>query len=253
MGMHDPAAGRFLIGIDDTDNLESRGTGFRARSLGALLTQEDLAAPLGITRHQLLFDRRIPYTSHNSSLCLAVRLGDAGLEAVVECCRAYLLREAAPGSDAGLCVAPFERVGEAVRAFGARAKTDIVSRADAHRIAAEADLFLEGLTGDHGGVIGALAGVGLRAGARDGRFVWLPGVRELCGVMTADALYHDTAIDDIRSLSGERIAGPARIDTSPWPRPVMVDGRAVLLVQPAEPNNAAIDWRLAPKDIVKRY
>ena len=34
---------RYLIGIDDTDNLESRGTGFRDRCLGAALAKTGLA------------------------------------------------------------------------------------------------------------------------------------------------------------------------------------------------------------------
>ena len=39
---------RYLIGIDDTDNLESRGTGFRARCLGAELTDAGLARVDGV-------------------------------------------------------------------------------------------------------------------------------------------------------------------------------------------------------------
>ena len=59
-----------LIGIDDTDNLDTRGTGYRARTLAQGLVDAGLAAVHGITRHQLLVDPRIPYTSHNSSACL---------------------------------------------------------------------------------------------------------------------------------------------------------------------------------------
>jgi len=244
---------RYLIGIDDTDNLTSRGTGFRARSLGALLAAESLAKPLGITRHQLLVDPRIPYTSHNSSLCLLAEADAADFDAVADFCRDYLLREAAPGSDAGLCLAPAAAVGPAVEAYGARAKRDVIARSDAVSLAQARGILLEGLTGDHGGIIGALAAVGLRASARDGRFVWLPGVREMSGVLTADAILQTTGIDEIRPLSGGRIAGPDRIETSPWPRPVLLEGRAVLLVQRTEQNDGSHEWNLAPKEIIKRY
>ena len=54
-----------FIGIDDTDNLESRGTGRLARSIAADLGKTyDL---YGVTRHQLLVHPDIPYTSHNSA------------------------------------------------------------------------------------------------------------------------------------------------------------------------------------------
>ena len=71
---------RCLIGIDDTDNLESRGTGFRARQLGGRLAEAGLGKVRGITRHQLFVHPSIPYTSHNSSACLDVDLDDARIE-----------------------------------------------------------------------------------------------------------------------------------------------------------------------------
>ena len=98
-----------LIGIDDTDNLESRGTGFRVRQLANWLAENELAIPKGITRHQLHVDPQIPYTSHNSSACLSAETEH--VEDVWEACREYLLRESALGSDAGLCLAPAEWVG----------------------------------------------------------------------------------------------------------------------------------------------
>src|SRR5512145_396199 len=96
---------RYLIGIDDTDNLESRGTGHRVRQMADYLVEIGLVLPLGITRHQLLVDPQIPYTSHNSSACLSVETDEKRIGTLWEACRDYLLAECAPGSDAGLCLA----------------------------------------------------------------------------------------------------------------------------------------------------
>ncbi|WP_041355139.1 hypothetical protein [Nitrosococcus halophilus] len=65
----EPLSTRYFIGIDDTDNRESRGTGYRARTLGAQLEEKGLAILEGVTRHQLLVSPAIPYTSHNSAAC----------------------------------------------------------------------------------------------------------------------------------------------------------------------------------------
>jgi hypothetical protein len=247
-----PGRLRLLIGIDDTDNETSRGTGFRARGLGQRLASEGLAQTLGITRHQLLVDPRIPYTSHNSSLCLAVDVDSNAAGEIIDFAREFLIRESAPGSDAGLCVARAE-AAQALAGFGARAKREVLTMQDALALAQSHDIFLEGLTGTRGGVIGALAGVGLRASQRDGRFVWLPGVREMSGVLTADTILQTTGIDEIRSIAGGHVSGAERIETSPWPRPVLLEGRAVLLVQPTERNDGPHEWRLAPKDLIKQY
>lgn len=125
---------RFLIGIDDTDNVDTRGTGYRARRLCELLASRGFPG-VGVTRHQLLVDPRIPYTSHNSSACLEVAARvredertDAGGEAdTVAVCRDYLRRHSAPESDVGLCVARRDRVHHGIVAFGERAKVDILT------------------------------------------------------------------------------------------------------------------------------
>ena len=62
----------YLIGIDDTDNKESRGTGFNSRQLVAAIEVENLGHVVGITRHQLFVHPEIPYTFQNSSACLDV-------------------------------------------------------------------------------------------------------------------------------------------------------------------------------------
>src|SRR3972149_7716381 len=108
---------RLLIGIDDTDNIDSRGTGFKARRLGELLSAHNLAAFDGITRHQLLVDPRIRYTSHNSAACLSARLTSDNHEGIREFCRRFVLAASAEGSDAGLCIAPVDGVDEEILDF----------------------------------------------------------------------------------------------------------------------------------------
>ena len=52
-----------FVGIDDTDTLDTPGTNQLARALACRLSERcDLVR---ITRHQLLFDPRVPYTSKN--------------------------------------------------------------------------------------------------------------------------------------------------------------------------------------------
>ena len=244
----------YLVGIDDTDNVDSKGTGFHARQIGRLLSDEGVAEPLDITRHQLLFDPRIPYTSHNSSLCLRVLVDGKRVDDLVRACRAYLLENSAPGSDAGLCVVARHEIGSEVEDFGRRAKEEILTLDMARSLAARASILLEGLTGDHGGMIGSLAGVGLRRGGRDGRIVWRPGIREATGIMTAGDLVTKTGIDVIRRIDGKgEIAMADRIDVRPWPRAVMIEDQAVLFVQKAGSIHDHFDWQLASKSVFHSY
>ena len=239
---------RILIGIDDTDNLESRGTGHRARQLGELLTANGMPA-VGITRHQLLVDPRIPYTSHNSSACIEVNCSPERQDELVGLCREFLLRESAPGSDAGLCVARRDQAGADVMAYGRRAKVEVLVAGDAEALARARAIHLEGLTGTRIGVIGALAGVGLRAGGDDGRYLWLPGLRELRGVVGAAALAGELGLDGIETEAGQAARPDDRIHVGDWARPLPRAGRIVLLIEAAEGED--YDWKVIPKSRTK--
>lgn len=243
---------RLLIAIDDTDNLESRGTGFRARTLGAQLESRHLGRLRGVTRHQLLVHPEIPYTSHNSALCIDIETDAESAASLQAYCREFLLAEAAPGSDAGLCVASWDAVSEAVVDWGLRAQRKILYLPAAHELATAQGIMLEGLTGERIGVIGALAAVGLRRTGEDGRFVWLRGVRELAGVHHASTLLQNTGIDEIRSRCGRRPESTDRILVDPWPRALLIDACAVLLVDKSTDSNR-YEWQLVSREVIRRH
>lgn len=241
---------QLLIGVDDTDNLESRGTGHRVRQMAACLEEDGLGEVRCITRHQLLVDPRIPYTSHNSSACLWVEAESTQREALTEFCRSYLLRESAEGSDVGLCVAEWGQVRAEVCAFGERAKREVLTQEAVRQLAEAAQLWLQGLTGTGGGIIGALAAVGLRAGGNDGRVLWLRGLRELEGIYTAEQLQQTVLIESIQSVNGQPVLPQARVAVGDWPRPILRNGQITLLVEEHHESND-YDWHAAPKDYIK--
>jgi len=174
-----------FIGLDDTDNLESRGTGHLARHIAAALAAD--CRVLGVTRHQLLIDPRVPCTRNNSSAAIALDVGDdLAPAALVEQVRSLMLADYQPGSDPGLCVA--RAVPAAVTQFGRRAQRHLVTQAEARALAAAHSIPLLGLGGDEGGVIGALAAVGLAASGEDGRYVLVGHSRELSGLQPISAL-----------------------------------------------------------------
>jgi len=243
---------RLLIAIDDTDNLESRGTGFRARTLGARIESSNLGRLRGVTRHQLLVHPEIPYTSHNSALCIDVETESGSLTELQDYCREFLLAEAAPGSDAGLCVANWDDVDDAVIGWGRSAQRQILYLPAAHELASAHGIMLEGLTGERIGAIGALAAAGLRRTGDDGRFVWLRGVRELNGVHRVETLLKKTGIEQVRARTGERPEPGDRVLVDPWPRALLIKNRAVLLVDKSKSADDH-EWQLVGRDVIRQY
>ncbi|MBS4057857.1 MAG: hypothetical protein KGZ82_11115 [Bacteroidales bacterium] len=239
-----------LIGIDDTDNLESRGTGYRARQLGQLIQDTGLGRIISISRHQLFFDRRIPYTSHNSSACLFV-VSDRKTE-LIALSRDFLLREAAVGSDAGLAVQYYDKVNDQVVLWGNRAKKEVLSLDEAKTLAADSGIYLEGLTGTHDGIIGSLAALGLRKGGNDGRCVWVNGkeIREIKGIYEVSGLFAISGIDGLTAIDGGEVLLSDRIDTGGWIRPAVKNHRHIVFVEKSK-NTTDYEWTIASKEYIK--
>ena len=219
-----------LVGIDDTDTIDTPGTNQLARRLADVL-------PAGFTcdlilRHQLFFDSRVPYTSKNGSASLRIRRSSG---AATDDLIALLQREMrawyVPGSDPGLCVA--ETVPDEVRAFALRCQGEVVTQEEARSLAARHRLHLEGFGGTEGGVIGALAAVGLLAGGNDGRVVHLAGWQwpdDFVGPQPVEAVLARGVEEIIDAEKGASLRTGV-VDVGKHLRPSYRGGRVVLFVE----------------------
>jgi hypothetical protein len=217
-----------VVGIDDTDTADSPGTNQLARVIVREVDSDWQCAR--IVRHQLLFDPRIPYTSKNGSASISfTNRGDPSLQAMQEICERVMRNWFVVGSDPGLCIAV--NVPPEVIEFGKRCQREIVTQQAARSLAASHNVVLRGLGGTEGGIIGALAAVGLAETGDDGRVVqqgeWPD---DLSGRVTIESL-QPRDIDVIESYSLEPILS-GMVDVGRHLRPNRRAGRTVLYVQP---------------------
>lgn len=221
-----------FIGLDDTDNLESVGTGHLAREIAARLATD--YPLLGVTRHQLLIDPHVPCTRNNS--CAAITLeanGDLDPAGILEQVRGWMLENLVAESDPGLCVA--HAVPAAVTEFGRQAQRRLVTQEEARALAAAHGIGLLGLGGSEDGVIGALAAVGLAASGEDGRYVLVGRSRELAGLQPIAALLA-AGIAAVQTIHGQPVTqGMVLTDKL---RPARRGGQAIAIVEWAEDH-----WR----------
>jgi hypothetical protein len=240
---------KVTIGIDDTDNLTSRGTGFMARQLLAHLHESEILIPEIILRHQLLVDDRIPYTSHNSSASITGQLISSE-QNLKDACISYLLEHSADGSDVGLCIfSNCQQSNNQIIEWGYSAKEIVLTYEDAISLAEKSNIFLTGLTGQKTGIIGALAAVGLSLSANDGRVLWIKGLREANGVYSAEKIKIDFGIEIIKEISGSIINNDSRVLLSDWTRPVMQNGNLTLFVE--NQKNNEYEYQTASKCYIK--
>ena len=218
------------VGIDDTDTLQSRGTGRLARNVASELATK--IKVFGVTRHQLFVHPNIPFTSHNS--CAVIHL-EGPLEAIGQAfliTKKMMVEDFVEGSDPGLAIAADSHITPATVAFGLDAKTTIVTQERAKEVAKNSCIQFEGLGGTNGGIIGAIAGVGLASLKNDGRFLLKGKNRELSGIRSVSEVVA-AGIDEVLTLKGDRV-DEGQIQIPKNATPSFVQGKAVLFVEKRE-------------------
>ncbi|MHB8134409.1 MAG: ABC transporter substrate-binding protein [Anaerolineaceae bacterium] len=216
---------KIYIGLDDTDNHESRGTGHLARFIADSL--KDNFELEGVVRHQLFFDPRVPYTSHNSSASILIdSQGYYSLDKLFDRVRSIMENDFQIGSDPGLCIT--DHVPEEVIAFGKKVKSEFIYQVEALNLAKKHNIRLAGLGGTCDGIIGSLAAVGLSAYGEDGRYVQVGKLRELSGLQSFEVL-RKAGIAEIRTMDGKIVTSGETIADKL--RPARREKKPILFVQ----------------------
>jgi hypothetical protein len=243
---------RILVCIDDTDNLESRGTGELASLMVQHLEKSGWGKANYITRHQLLVHPEIPYTSHNSSMAFFAEIEPRYFEDFKVFAADFLPRESAEGSDPGLCLVDCAKLKSipALVNFGRQAKERLVSKAEAYALAADLGVHLSEHGGSGLGVIGALAGAGLRLGGDDGRLKGQLKFDAHEGKVSVARLLAHPCIDVVSTRSGQLLAAHEAVRLQDKVKIVLLGGQAVLLVEADDHPNC---WKNLGRQQLKSY
>ena len=205
---------KFWLAIDDTDDAtKSIGTGEIAQMISKKLVENGCDMQFGVTRHQLLLDPLIHYTSHNSAMCLA---GNSPFspellwEIAVRVCREHQ----ADSSNPGMCLFCPADEADCIRLmdFGRKAKKVILTIAEATELAADTPgMRLEALGGNGDGKIGALAGIGLRLGGNDGTFQGKKKIAEISEVFSVAEMQKKIEVSFIVDSAGRKLPSDAKV------------------------------------------
>jgi hypothetical protein len=245
-----------LVGIDDTDNLESKGTGHLAEALSHSLRKNGWGEGGPVTRHQMLIHPDIPYTSHNSSMCFSAHIKEEYFSDFVNFGRDFLSSESASGSDPGLCIGDIDKVvyPDELMRFGICAKKMVLKKEDAYGVARMTRVHLSEHGGTGLGVIGALAGIGLRMTGNDGRFkghlkIGTPGYE-----MNVRELRQDRNIEVIKGIDNRILEDTEKVILGEKIKTVLLEGKSTLLVfQDMENGDESGFWHTCTRYQLRKY
>jgi len=217
--------------LDDTDNLESRGTGKLSRTIASKLSDD--YPVYGVTRHQLYKHPDIPYTSHNTCSVIHIEsdndLDENYNDEIFEAVKFEMMDDFIEGSDPGLAIAHENQIKPALIAFGNDAKYTILNQELARDLAKNLRIRLEGLGGTEDGVIGAMAGIGLAYTKNDGRFLLVKN-NKLKGSNTVETVL-SSGVDAVYTIDGRLITEGLIINDSKLTKPCPVNGEVILFVK----------------------
>ena len=242
-----------LVCIDDTDNIDSRGTGELASILADTIEEKCWGKSTPVTRHQLLIHPDIAYTSHNSSMCFEAKIEPEYLADITLFSMDFLLKESAEGSDPGLCIVHLDTLENKQKLinFGRNAKKNVLSKETAYVLAKKLDIHLSEHGGTGIGVIGALAGTGLRLSGNDGRFRGHFKIDRQNDVVSVEQIKKQTHVECAKTLDGELLSDDEKIRLGNKVKSVLLENRSTLMVfkNPEEPEV----WQTCTKQQLKNY
>lgn len=223
---------KLYISIDDTDEIGYHtSTGEICESIREYIMEHYAVSAAPITRHQLFLHEDIPYTSHNSSMCFTTYLSIKEREEVTKFILEHVENISAPTSDPGVCIAFEDEINdlETLISYGLDAKEKVLTKESAYIIAQKHNLFLRELKNTGQGVIGAVAGIALRAQGNDGR---IKGKFRL-GTPSIDVrtLLKNDLIGEIQLTDGSFLSDDALIITEDELKIVYLNHKCVLLVE----------------------
>ena len=221
-----------LICIDDTDNIDSKGTGEIADEISKLIADRFGVQCGFVSRHQLLVHEDIPYTSHNSSMCFPCNVDERHYDDLLGACFEHLSAESASGSDPGLAVADIQNVNnEILKFFGIDAKRRVLTKDEAYNTALHTGVYLVEAGGTGQGVIGALAGIGLRLWGNDGELKGRFSEFLQDETYTVRDLKEPGTIHEVRDETGRVLPDEESVYIIWKAKPSLLSGRSTLLVK----------------------
>ena len=226
---------RILVCIDDTDNLESVGTGTHAQEFRNIIEENNLGKTYFISRHQLYVHKDVSYTSHNSSMCFEADVKDKkDVEKIIKIGKKHLEKISAEGSDPGLCVAIKDDIKspQSLIAYSKKAKCSLLTKKEAYGMAKSQGIHLSEHGGDGQGVVGALAGVGLRYFGNDGRVKGKIEINSDKDILTVSELLNKTNFERILTLDGKELKYDEKIFlTDKRVKAILIGWKSTILVR----------------------
>jgi hypothetical protein len=137
--------------------------------------------------------------------------------------------------------------------FAFMAKNVVLTKDEAYELAGALGIHLSEHGGTGDGVIGAMAGAGLRFSGNDGRFRGKLKFKSADNTLTVREICSRTIVEQVKSIKDGRVLDwEERVLLGEGPKAVLMNGLAVMLVESCTGDESCW-WQTCSKSQVKAY
>jgi len=184
-------------------------------------------------------------------MCFSIETKEEYYEKILKRAIELLYEYQAEGSDPGLAIVNEDELEnkKALIDYGFSAKKIILTKEMAYNLAKELNIHLSEHGGTGLGVIGALAGTGLRLSGEDGEFKGTVKIGEGRNEITVRELEKYPFIDEVRLLDGTEVNKDGIIKLGKKYKTIFKDKKAVFLIEHGENG----EYRNCTKKEIRGY
>jgi hypothetical protein len=137
--------------------------------------------------------------------------------------------------------------------FGFKAKGTVLTKKEAYQLASQLGVHLSEHGGTGGGVIGALAGTGLRLSGNDGRLRGRLKIESINDEVSVSDIKSQTIVNIVQSLDGQMLNDYDLVRLGEKVKAVLMGGKVVMPVYPTGSNNGGARWQTCTKEQLKKF
>jgi len=228
---------RIYVGIDDSRQLDGYKAGETASRLVEAIATNGWGQAQIPSRHRLYPHPSTGCRKHNTARSFSADIEDEALPVFLEYAATQIQDLLTPDSNTGLAIVIPEQMDnyQELVDYAYRVKEELVAQDEARRFADQRGVFLLELNGTGRGIIGALAGAGLRSTGNDGQF---RGKLQMGGedyaVVSVGAIVAQTHVEQVKSMDFQILEFDERVRLGEKVKIVLLDGLYTLMVFPTD-------------------
>lgn len=228
---------KIVVAIDDIRQLDGAKGGETASFLTRTIEEKGWGKCSIPSRHRLYPHPDTGCKKHNTVRSFSADIDGQFFEAFLEFARSSTKTVASPESNTGLVVAVPEQMvnTDELVDYAYRVKEQLVGKADALAFAGKPGIHLCEISGNGQGVIGALAGAGLRITGNDGQF---RGKLKVGSgedyIATVGEIIAQTYVEQVKNMDLETLDEVESVRMGEKVKVVLLDDKYTLMVFPTD-------------------